>query len=397
MFTLQERPNPLAALLGNTVGGGLTGAVEGINKRKKNESRFNVLDNLSKAQSPLEALNAIERSNLDAEDRQMMWKMYEGAQGIEEKKKKAERPEFTPEEFAMVEKHLGKEAAELFKVSTPGGRTEIVKKALESMQRGNEFLKKTAEAETSAVDQAKHDEQGKLIPQVGPPKGLTPKERVDWSKDTRKENLPIFQEAQKKVKSWNQERPRINILRKISPKLPTGMSKLIFNPMTGEPWEIARLVGAVPSEVVRWVKTINDFSKSAKDSYGARVTNFDLQQFFKRYPSAMDTPEAREQILRQMELVGELDQLYEDALQKIYKKYGVGNITPEHAAELAEESIGERQRQIEEEVSKIGEELESSLEENFDEMPSASAHTGETLVDDEGNRWISDGKEWIKQ
>lgn len=371
MFELQGKPNLLADLLGQSAGH----FMEHQQKTKTQKSLLDTLSKIKEDSTPMERWKIVESSDLPSEEKK---RLHEGGFKIEEMRNKKLKGEGNPEEeernYGYVKEYLGEKTANLWRASDPGAKTEIIKKAIESEQRGNKFLENVNE---SGSNEAKNqvDAEGNRIIKTGPPKGLTPKERVEWSEKRRAENLPIYKEGKNKIRAWERDKVELGVLKKLSKELPQGLSKIIFNPMTGEPYKISDLLGTTPPAVRRWVKTINEFTKNAKDSYGSRVTNFDLEQFLKRFPSAMDSPEAREQILTQMTLVSELDQLYESALNKIYAREGIGNITPEDADELAEKAISKRRDEIYDEVMAIGNDLKSKLTESgpkenqFDSLP----------------------------
>ena len=58
------------------------------------------------------------------------------------------------------------------------------------------------------------------------------------------------------------------------------------------------------SLIQQYIKTLNDFISQAKNFFGARVTNFDLQSFKSRLPSLLNTEEGRRAIIEQMRAFG---------------------------------------------------------------------------------------------
>jgi hypothetical protein len=75
----------------------------------------------------------------------------------------------------------------------------------------------------------------------------------------------------------------------------------------------------------------------AKDSFGARVTNFEIDRFMQQLPSLANTEEGREIILEQMKTINEMDNLHQTSLRDVYRKYGISNIDPVQAEEIAEQ------------------------------------------------------------
>lgn len=139
--------------------------------------------------------------------------------------------------------------------------------------------------------------------------------------DTRyKTNLPLFNEAVKKVKSAESEGLSIQRLQELneSDKLPKGLGRLNVNLSSGE----LRLPFLANPETQAFVKTINDFTTKAKDSFGARVTNFELNRFMKRLPTLLNTTEGRRTILRQMEIINQLNTLEQQGILDVFDQEG---------------------------------------------------------------------------
>ena len=95
-------------------------------------------------------------------------------------------------------------------------------------------------------------------------------------------------------------------------------------------------------DVQQWVKTIARQATQAQTAFPGRVTNFDLQSYMLQFPSLFNTHEGREVILNQMELVNEANELFEDALVKVYQKHKLNGITPEDALELTENKLKDK-------------------------------------------------------
>ena len=238
----------------------------------------------------------------------------------------------------IISNRFGPEAGDLFKALPIGGQTELVKHLLEREQRGQQVKEKVGEEK-----------------EYSPFEGMTPKERVQAQSEFRKSNEPIFREAQSKTKAAKSEKASLKILDDLnnSGKLPSGMGSIIIDPHTGGIRPTAQLAGLANPETERFVKTVQDFTTKAKDTFGSRVTNFDLANFMKRLPSLLNTPEGRRQIIRQMEILSDINNQYYKALSDVYKKHKLGNISEEDAAEMAESMIEDREKELLEELNNI--------------------------------------------
>jgi len=169
--------------------------------------------------------------------------------------------------------------------------------------------------------------------------------------ETYKNNLPAYKETQTSIKKYKSEKTSLDQLKKLnsSDKLPKKLS-ININPKTGD-LIIPALANA---ETQRYVKLINDFTTKAKDSYGARVTNFELDRFMKRLPTLSNSIEGREQILEQMDIINELNALKDQELKGIYDNYGLSNIDYQQANILAEQSASEKEAELIERMNNIG-------------------------------------------
>ncbi len=151
-----------------------------------------------------------------------------------------------------------------------------------------------------------------------------------------------------------------------------------------------RLPFASSPEAQRYVKTLNEFSVGAKDTFGSRVTNFDLQQYLKRYPTLMNSEEGRKQLLEQMKIVNQINAVYYKNLKNVYDKAGgVRNIDADIAERFAEQLSEDKVNELSKRFKDIGQ---------FSTKPQASEFEGKKIRDKEtGEIFISDGTDWVPQ
>ena len=199
--------------------------------------------------------------------------------------------------------------AQLWEQFTEGGKTHLAKEIVERLQREKGLQERglgTAEEELQfhfgpsptefSLEEEKIDT------------GLTPKEAISRQEGRYKTNLPLYQALQKKVQSAQQEGLAIQRLQELneSGDLPKGLQRWNINLSSGE----LRFPFLANADTQAFIKTINDFTTKAKDSFGARVTNFELNRFMKRLPQLLNTEEGRRVILRQMEILNEINRLH---------------------------------------------------------------------------------------
>jgi hypothetical protein len=121
------------------------------------------------------------------------------------------------------------------------------------------------------------------------------------------------------------------ILKPFTGAVGTGLRALTFHPDTEE-----------------YEKLTNDFLKNAKDVFGARVTNFDIESYLKTIPTLALSDAGKKQIIKNLESFNEASILRQKALRKILARNKGGR--PYNIAELVEEEIGPELDRISEEL-----------------------------------------------
>lgn len=278
--------------------------------------------------------------------------------------------------YETVKNIFGEKFANAWRAAPTGGRTELLKAGLDANLRGmdikrlfGEEVQKSPENFENLIEKNENEQtiendnrifkpkeiKGEKFnyPDVKLPTDKTPKEMHQYKSALRKENAPIFAAAQKKNKGLKIQEDHLNILDKLSDEIP-DISRFMVNKY-GNFRTLPQMLGLVPKSAQRFLKTVKDFITGAKDIFGSRVTNFDIQQFEARLPSLLNTKEGRREIIEQMKLFTELEKNYEDTLSKIYKHYGFDNITQEQASEIAESMVSQKEKEIRERLNKIGE------------------------------------------
>lgn len=241
------------------------------------------------------------------------------------------------QKFGMSPEEAARDA-ELYGSLSTGGKTSYAKMLIDKVQRGAFSPDQPQRPEVSPETQPENITSGEVeefdFPKVNPFLGLTPKEAVKKHTDLRKENIDFYKTSKEKGRGLKVEERSLKQLERLNNtgKLPKGLGRLNISPKTGE---LVFPAAATPESQL-FVKIINDFTTKAKDSFGARVTNFEIDRFMKRLPSLANTASGREMVLNQMQVINNLDQLNYDSLKEVYNKYGLGNINAEDAEQIAE-------------------------------------------------------------
>tara|TARA_R110002096_G_scaffold48903_5_gene129392 strand:+ start:75 stop:1376 length:1302 start_codon:yes stop_codon:yes gene_type:complete len=258
--------------------------------------------------------------------------------------------------------------AKMYMSSSTGGKTQFAKYMFDQLQRGafkspaqdlNARLQKQGpvfgepveelfqEGEDQLSPQAQ-PEQGQAdyqLPELTPYEGMTPTEAVKHKQFLMKENNPLIQENNKKVKSLKDEDRMIKQMMRLdaTDKLPSGAGRLNVSVKDGK----LNLPAGANAETQTYVKMINDWTTKAKESYGARVTNFDLEQFMARLPTLANSQEGRRLIQAQMLAVNDLNRLHYGSIQQVYDQYGASGIDPAQADMFARQLSGTKEGELE--------------------------------------------------
>lgn len=312
------------------------------------------------------------------------------------------------EDYQIIKERFGEKFANLWKTATDGGKTELLKTAVDASLRGenvSELLSNVKKPEDNInqiiPEEFPQMENGKLPKEANWPQfekrppGYTPKEWREEKKGWRKENIPLFSENKTKLNTAKRDQLGINSLQKIndSRKLPEGFARLLIDPKTGELYKSAQLLEGASPETQQWVKELARFSTRAKDAFGARVTNFDLMTFMKQFPSLLNTQEGRQRLLELMNINYQLDNEYRVALDKVYKKYGLGNIPQEKADELAQALIKDKTTELYDRYLEVAEGKFKKTE-----LTNEGWSEGDVATDDEtGETYIFQAGKWRKQ
>lgn len=298
--------------------------------------------------------------------------------------------------YNKVKQAFGSKFADLWLATGQGERTALTKAALEARGRGIDLDQilgvQEAHSEVAEKEQPQKTPEESVFQklnefQESQDEGLLPSEKIARGKERYTTGLKEYQEASTKLKSSARDKERFDILESLnkSEKLPKGLGRLNVDKEGN-----LRLPFLGSAEAQRYVKVLNEFSSGAKDTFGSRVTNFDLAQYLKRYPTLLNTEEGRRQLIDQMKIVNQINSLYYKNLKNIYDKAGgVRNIDSDVAERFAEELSEGKISELTKKFNKIGE---------FTSKPSASEFKGEKIVDENtGEIFLSDGKNWVPE
>lgn len=276
---------------------------------------------------------------------------------LPEEKQRQEDLMLEQQSYDTLAQTFGKKFADVWKSAPVGGRTALLQHGLEAKQRGldlENILGEIEEPEKEIKESEEVSEHKFKLKDFD--KGITPREKTARQEKRYTANLPLFQESQKKKASQDMIKDEIEILEDLSPKI-GAMERFNINPKTGD-----IIIPALASpEAQRFLKTVNDFTIQAKDSYGSRVTNFDLANFMRRLPTLANSEEGRRQILQQMSIINDINLSREQALHDVIDDYGgIRNIDYDQAETIAEKRSKPRVEELKKKMKEIGSEQDKA-------------------------------------
>lgn len=249
--------------------------------------------------------------------------------------KAKEKQEFDQAERDRVDKELEASGATekqraLARATTTGGQTEVAKHILDTQSKNER---------PAYIPEGIRDFDS----------GLTAKQRVARQDQRFSIQTPMVNKNSDRVRSLEGEGRSIDLLSELTGKVGQGISNLNINPKTGD----LIIPKAASAEEALYVKTINDFTVKAKDSFGANVTNFELDRFMQRLPTLANSEEGRALILKQMQTINKINQLEAIAIQDVFDEYGVRNIDYADAENIARNKISEEKNLLTKQYSKL--------------------------------------------
>lgn len=316
-----------------------------INEYQQNRQDANAWENLqlnleksnispSKRLETQKSLNDMKKVIIE-KDKALNSKVSKGVKSVEEREAEKQR---------LINDGYPEEEAEIYVDSPPG-----VKQSLERnhrMEKARNIRKNPSQSQspvtedqqaispeptaltdvntTDTLNQPKTVQEDQW-PQIAPPKNMIPAEKIKWENNNEKSNTNELKEVEKKKKAYRDNGILISSMTKgnDSKKLPSGLGKMIaLDWETGDVDIKAQFLGAVNPETELYVKNLKQFLKGAKDFFGARVTNFDVSSFMQQLPGLINSEQGRRLILKQMELVNELESIHTNELDKGIKHYG---------------------------------------------------------------------------
>lgn len=152
-----------------------------------------------------------------------------------------------------------------------------------------------------------------------------------------KETKPYYDEISKAFKAAKNTNPVLARMQTLlnNGNLPDPVFYGLANKVGGA---FGLNVGALRSaDAQEFEKLTNEFLKNAKDIFGSRLTNYDVQTFLKGIPSLSQSDQGKQRIINNLETINEGALLKQQALRSIIAENG--GKRPANLSELVEERV----------------------------------------------------------
>lgn len=163
------------------------------------------------------------------------------------------------------------------------------------------------------------------------------REKTGTEKEFLKSNLESFKESQQKLPEIRNTSLRLNRLDELSKsgELPGPLLAKLNISEGGK----VTFPAAFSKEGQEFVKLVVDSAKGAKDSFGSRISNFELDTFLQSLPSLLQTSEGRDAVIRDLKIMNDLNKIHNQAVIDISKQVGF-KVDPAQFESLVQQRIG---------------------------------------------------------
>lgn len=370
--------NKLSEMLGMSLGQGLG---KGMNTFFANRSLDSVMKDKSLEGAPqskkLEAIRSalapygetgqeifqqrmqIEQQEMQEKEQEALAKIHSG-QEITEKDWSKIKPQNQQKAAELMQKKQGSKSIykamvdagipeptakmyqQLFENSPTGGQTDIIKAVNDQikrhkMGRGEQEAKNNVnEEEFISIPGTGLEPMPLKLPEAPEEIGVTSADKVKREDRRQAINVPKYDEAIDRLQISDDDFKDFEYMEELNNEpgaLPTGIEKWNIDWETGE----FRAPAMATPESQAYMKTLARQLSRAKNDFPGRVTNFDLEQFKRKFPTLANSPEGRALILQQLKTANRIAYLKDETLKKAYDHYG-SSADPMFVRKVADEN-----------------------------------------------------------
>lgn len=333
---------------------GIEGFVQQQVGRRQNEQLVNLAQNLGIIPAGLDS------SELRDIDSQQLGNFINQRMATQARSSSQKSPQQIQQEAQdLAAAGMPENELRLYQSGSDGTRLELMRHHLDQVSRGYRKPRSTqtlseVEREGSIENRApisvSEPDESMLWPDLQRTQGITSKEEAGFRKQREKQSDKELITARSAITGLEKETVDLGILKDLNERgnLPEGLASLLIDPSTGDIRPTAQLAGMVNKDTQQFAKTIANFISGAKNIFGSRVTNFDLEAFLKRLPGLLNSSDGRRIIIEQMNLQNKRDMLHNkllrDGIQHYDNNYSFAQVTKAVDDRIAREEADIMQR-----------------------------------------------------
>jgi hypothetical protein len=278
---------------------------------------------------------------------------------------------------AMLQAGIPEETAkmyqELFENSPTGGQTDIIRAVNDQIKRH-----KLGRGEVPAENKINEEDSISVpgtglapmklkLPQEPEEIGVTSADIVKRQDRRQAINVPKYDEAIDRLQMSDDDFKDFEYMEELNEEpgaLPTGIEKWNVNWETGE----FRVPALATPQAQAYMKTLARQLSRAKNDFPGRVTNFDLEQFKKKFPTLANSPEGRALILQQLKTANRIAFLKDETLKKAYDHYG-SSADPMFVRKVADENYRSMKKNLENHLKELNNQANQMSPEEAENEP----------------------------
>lgn len=155
------------------------------------------------------------------------------------------------------------------------------------------------------------------------------------------------------------------------------------------------LMGLLSPESQEFDKLSTDFVKDAKDIFGSRLTNLDIETFLQTVPTLSQSNDGKRRVINNLKLFNEGAKIKKNAMDEIIDANG--GVTPPNIESLVEKVAAPRLDALAERFKESEPQASSAQSTQYKDLPEAASVSGKKFRDKKSGEIVQsvDGK-WVK-
>lgn len=334
---IQENRRPsFGQQFSQAIGAGLNANSQIMQQKQQQEKN-------SQANQMASELLGFDVSGFDPKSRDTF--MLEGLKQRGKANKFSEEMEFDRESYDVLKNQFGKKFADIWKTSTEGGRTELLKQGLDATLRGQDINEILSQVPDEQIIESEKNDPFLSESETKKPKGMT---QAEWTKEKRSHlydvNKPILNELGQLRKNIALQEQALEDIETASPDV--GMRDYIAEKFNFEPLRT--------ESGVKLKTAVKDFFLSDLTRAGTRPNQWIEQQLASALPMIGRDPSANLITNAGLRFKVDMSKKRAEFLDDLSEKYGYSSIDLDRTAnKMMKSYVTERQKILEQEIRDI--------------------------------------------